>query len=169
LVIHQGCGANRSCFWRKREKTTFFYQSKMLFEQEPVSKNDNEKRVSRRFALKLPASVRVSGIAGEIVTETENVSARGIFFYVDRWLEAGVRLEVTMSFPPQVTLTDPVRVKFLARVVRVLSDKPASRLGVAAVGVAAAIEEYEFIRSIDAAQDFPGMQPGWNFSASQDL
>jgi len=114
--------------------------------------------------MKLSASVRVSGGAREIATETENVSARGLFFYVDRWMEEGARLEVTMTFPPQVTLTDPVRVRFLARVVRVFSDEPASRLGVAAVGVAAVIEEYEFLRSSDAGQDSSGMQPGWRIS-----
>jgi hypothetical protein len=135
----------------------------MSFTQEPVSKNGNEKRRARRFTIKLPASVRVSGLATEFSTETENVSARGIFFYVDRWMEEGARLEVTMAFPPQLSLTDPVRVKFLARVVRVFTDKPASRLGVAAVGVAAVIEEYEFLRSSDA-EDSSGMQPGWKIS-----
>ncbi len=113
----------------------------------------------RRFAMKLPASVRVSGIPSEFPTETENVSARGIFFYLDRWMAEGARVEVTMAFLPQVTLTDPVRVRFLARVVRVVSDKPGTRVGVAAV-----IEEYEFIRPSDESQDFSGMQPGWNFS-----
>ena len=136
----------------------------MLFAQEPVSENGNEKRIARRFAMKLPASVRLSGVPVEFTTETENVSARGIFFHVDRWMEEGARLEVTMTFPPQLTLTDSVRVKFLARVVRVFSDQPASQLGVAAVGVAAAIEEYEFLRSSDAAQDSSGMQPGWKIS-----
>jgi len=74
----------------------------------------------RRFTMKLPASVRVSGIPSEFPTETENVSARGIFFYLDRWMAEGARVEVTMAFPPQVTLTDPVRVRFLARVLRVV-------------------------------------------------
>jgi len=32
------------------------------------------------------------------------------------------------------------------------------------VGVAAVIEEYEFIRPSEESQDFSGMQPGWNFS-----
>jgi PilZ domain len=140
----------------------------MLFAQEPVSENGQEKRIARRFAMKLRASVRVSGVAREFSTETENVSARGIFFYLGRWMEEGARFEVTMTLPPQVTLTDSVRVKFLARVVRAFSDQPASRLGVAAVGVAAVIEEYEFLRS-NNAEDSSGMQPGWNFSANQDL
>ena len=47
-----------------------------------------------------------------------------------------------MTFPPHVTLTDAVRVRFSARVVRVEAPLPASRIGVAAV-----IEEYEFLRS----------------------
>lgn len=115
----------------------------------------------RRFAMKLPASVRVSGIPSEFPTETENVSARGIFFYLDRWMAEGARVEVTMAFPSQVTLTDPVRVRFLARVVRVVPAKnPATRVGVAAV-----IEEYEFIRPSGEAQDFLGLQPGWNFTS----
>src|SRR6267378_6429878 len=90
----------------------------MLLGQRPVSKN-SERRAMRRFSMKLPASVRVSGIPSEFTTETENVSARGLFFYLDRWMKEGAQVEVTMAFPPQVTLTAPVRVKFLARVVRV--------------------------------------------------
>ena len=131
----------------------------MLLGQGPGSENKRERRALRRFAMKLSASVRVSGIPSEFPTETENVSARGIFFYLDRWMAEGARVEVTMAFPPQVTLTDPVRVRLLARVVRVETEKPATR-----VGVAAMIEEYEFIRPSDESQDFAGMQPGWNFS-----
>jgi len=44
-------------------------------------------------------------------------------------------------------------------VVRVVPEKLATRMGVAAV-----IEEYEFIRPSDESQDFAGMQPGWNLS-----
>ena len=131
---------------------------RMLLRQGQVSENSPERRAMRRFSMKLPASVRVSGIPSEFPTETENVSARGIFFYLDRWMTEGARVEVTMSFPPQVTLTEPVRVKFLARVVRV-EENLATR-----VGVAAMIEEYEFIRPRDESQDFAGLQPGWNFS-----
>jgi PilZ domain len=140
----------------------------MLFGQGQASENGQEKRGARRFGMKLPASVRMSGVPSEFLTETENVSARGILFYVDRHLDRevteGARMEVTMAFPPQVTLTDPVRVKFLARVVRVWPEESATRVGVATVGVAAAIEEYEFLRSSDDSPNSPGMQPGWRFS-----
>lgn len=101
----------------------------------------------RRFDMRLPASVRMAGQdLGEFFTETQNVSARGVFFYLDRSLTPGSRLEVTLTFPPHVTLTDSVRVRFTARVVRVDSPLPASR-----VGVAAFIEEYEFLRSVPGA------------------
>jgi hypothetical protein len=49
---------------------------------------------------------------------------------------------VTLTFPPHVTLTEPLRVRFTARVVRAESPLPASRVGIAAV-----IEEYEFLGS----------------------
>ena len=131
----------------------------MLIGQGPVSEEKREKRAMRRFSMRLPASVRVSGIPSEFPTETENVSARGIFFYLDRWMAEGARVEVTMAFPRQVTLTDPVQVRFLARVVRVVPVKPAPRVGVAAV-----IEEYEFIPPSGEAQDVSGMQAEWNIT-----
>jgi hypothetical protein len=106
--------------------------------------------------MKLPASVRVRGIANQVFAETENISARGVFFYLDRCMTEGEQVEVTMALPPQVTLTDPVRVKFLARVVRAIPGQSAAR-----VGIAAAIEEYEFLRAGGEVGDFSGMQPGW--------
>jgi PilZ domain len=102
-----------------------------------------ERRTMRRFDMRLPALIRMSGSQpNELLTETQNVSARGVFFYLDRPIGEGTRIEVTMTFPPHVTLTDPVRVRFLARVVRV-----ESALARARVGVAALIEEYEFLRA----------------------
>jgi len=95
----------------------------------------------RRFDMRLPAIVRLEP-ASEIHTETQNVSARGVFFYLDRPLPAGTKLEVTLTFPPHVTLTDAVRVRFKASVIRVESPLPSAR-----IGVAAQIEDYEFLRS----------------------
>jgi PilZ domain len=108
-----------------------------------------ERRTMRRFDMRLPASVKMEGIK-DFLTETQNVSARGVFFYLDRPLAEGSRVEVTLTFPPHVTLTDSVRVRFTARVVRVDDPLPASR-----VGIAAFIEEYEFLRSA-VATDYPG-------------
>jgi len=108
-----------------------------------VGQDFQDRRTMRRFDMRLPAAVRIVGMAsGEFATETQNVSARGVFFYLDRTVDPGTRLEVTLTFPPHVTLTDPVRVRFTARVLRVEDPLPSSR-----VGVAAAIEDYEFLES----------------------
>src|ERR1700687_2957676 len=114
-----------------------------LRRENPMQHPAPERRTMRRFDMRLPASVRVAGNGlRDLLTETQNVSARGVFFYLDRPLSEGARIEVTMTFPPHVTLTDPVRVRFTARVVRIENSESLS-----GVGVAAMIEEYEFLRS----------------------
>jgi PilZ domain len=122
--------------------------------------SSQERRTMRRFDMHLPAMVRFAEASSdpatklperEILTETQNVSARGVFFYVDRPISQGTRIAVTMTFPPHITLTDPVRVRFVARVVRVEAPLPVSRIGVAAF-----IEEHEFLRS-DAGMGFLNM------------
>jgi len=109
----------------------------------------------RRFDMRLPALVRLDGVP-ELHTETQNVSARGVFFYLDQALAAGARIEVTLTFPPHITLTEAVRVRFSARVVRVENPLPSSRIGVAAV-----IEDYEFLRSSGSADLLSALQKGW--------
>jgi hypothetical protein len=131
----------------------------MQLRQEPVGENYRERRAMRRFTMKLPASVRVPGIPCEFSTETENVSARGIFFYLDRWLTKGAKVEVTMCFPPQVTMTEPMNVRFIARVIRVEPESTTR------TGVAAMIEEYEFLRPESIPPESAGPQPRWNLTS----
>jgi len=109
----------------------------------------------RRFDMRLPAIVQVEG-ADQFHTETQNVSARGVFFYLDRAVAAGTEVEITLTFPPHITLTDPVRVRFRARVIRVESPQPSLRIGTAAM-----IENYEFLRSNEAAGFLSGLQRDW--------
>jgi hypothetical protein len=125
-----------------------------LRRENPMQHSAPERRTMRRFDMRLPASVRVAGNGlRDLMTETQNVSARGVFFYLDRPLAEGARIEVTMTFPPHVTLTEPVRVRFTARVVRVENSHSASSIGVAAM-----IEEYEFLRSNPATEFSSGMR-----------
>jgi hypothetical protein len=112
-----------------------------------------ERRATRRFDMRLPATVKTTdSTVYETQTETQNVSARGVFFYLDRRVEPGSHVEMTLTFPPHVTLTDPVRIRFLARVLRV-DTAPISR-----VGVAAFIEEYEFLRSNPASNQLSDLE-----------
>jgi hypothetical protein len=88
----------------------------------------------RRFDMRLPAVVRLNeDQQNEFHTETQNVSARGVFFYLDREVAAGTPCEVTLTFPPHITLTDAVRVRFTARVIRADSPFPSLRVGTAAM------------------------------------
>src|ERR1700722_14427541 len=119
-----------------------------------IHQTGQDRRTMRRFDMRLPATVHVAGQGlRDLSTETQNVSARGVFFYLDRPLAEGARIEVTMTFPPHVTLTEPVRVRFTARVVRVENSHSASSIGVASM-----IEEYEFLRSNAASEFSSGMR-----------
>jgi hypothetical protein len=120
--------------------------------------NSQERRMMRRFDMRLPAIVRLED-KKEVHTETQNVSARGVFFYLDRPIEAGTKVEVTLTFPPHVTLTDAVRVRFTARVIRVEQPLPSAR-----VGTAAMIEDYEFLRSTGAPDFLSALQSEWKSS-----
>jgi hypothetical protein len=129
----------------------------MLLENTPRMQPDSqERRMMRRFDMRLPAVVRLNQDQdNEFQTETQNVSARGVFFYLDRAVEPGTRCEVTLTFPPHITLTDAVRVRFTARVIRVESPLPSLR-----VGTAAMIEDYEFLRSGGTTDFFSALQRG---------
>jgi hypothetical protein len=126
--------------------------------------DSQERRMMRRFDMRLPAVVRIAPAAvspkedpeGEFHTETQNVSARGVFFYLDRPVATGTRCEVTLTFPPHITLTDAVRVRFTARVIRVESPLPSARIGTAAM-----IEEYEFLRSNGSPDFLSALQQEW--------
>ncbi len=109
----------------------------------------------RRFDMRLPAIVRLEG-SSDFQTETQNVSARGVFFYLDQAVSAGTKLDVTLTFPPHVTLTDAVRVRFSARVIRVENPLPSARIGVAAM-----IEDYEFLRSGSSSDFLSVLQKEW--------
>jgi hypothetical protein len=117
--------------------------------------SSQERRMMRRFDMRLPATVRLEG-AVEFHTETQNVSARGVFFYLDRAVSAGTKLDVTLTFPPHVTLTDAVRVRFRARVIRVEHPLPSLRIGTAAM-----IEDYEFLRSTGNPDFLAALQQEW--------
>jgi hypothetical protein len=102
---------------------------------------EREKRSTRRFALRLPVSVTYSDDgAQEKAAQTRDVSARGICFYVDSAIAAGSAIEFTLVLPPEITLTESIRVRCKGKVVRVDNSSADDKVAVAAV-----IEEYEFL------------------------
>jgi len=102
---------------------------------------EREKRSTRRFALRLPVSVTYSDDgAQEKAAQTRDVSARGICFYVDSAIAGGSAIEFTLVLPPEITLTESIRVRCKGKVVRVDNSSAEDKVAVAAV-----IEEYEFL------------------------
>jgi hypothetical protein len=109
-------------------------------QQDKGKDKDKDKRTTRRFALRLPVSVRYGENEDEHAAQTRDVSARGIYFYVDSAIQAGSPIDFTLTLPPEITLTESIRVHCKGHVVRVESGNPANKMAVAAV-----IDEYEFL------------------------
>ena len=106
-----------------------------------MAETQQEKRSARRFALRIPVSVS----RGEKMEQSESaqlrdVSARGICLYLDSPIEEGSPIGFTLTLPPEITLTESIRVQCKGRVVRIDGAANNGKLAVAAV-----IEEYEFI------------------------
>jgi PilZ domain len=101
---------------------------------------EKEKRATRRFALRLPVTVRYGENTEEHSAQTRDVSARGICFFIDTAVQAGAPIDFTLTLPPEITLTESIRVRCKGRVVRIEGGSPAGKMAVAAV-----IEEYEFL------------------------
>jgi hypothetical protein len=102
---------------------------------------DQEKRAARRFALHIPVSVA----RGDTAENTEpaqlrDVSSRGISLYLDSSIETGAPLSFTLTLPPEITLSESIRVQCKGKVVRVENFGTGGKMAVAAV-----IEDYEFI------------------------
>src|SRR5580765_8516685 len=108
---------------------------------ESMAEVPQEKRATRRFALRLPVAVNyTTPTTPEKQAQTRDVSARGICFYVDSTIEEGSPIEFTLTLPPEITLTESIHVRCKGKVVRV--DEPSEE---GKVAVAAVIEEYEFL------------------------
>jgi hypothetical protein len=91
-------------------------------------------------ALRIPVSVA----RGERLDQSEpaqlrDVSARGICLYLDSPIEQGSPIGFTLTLPPEITLTESIRVQCIGRVVRIDGANNGK------MAVAAVIEEYEFI------------------------
>jgi len=106
-----------------------------------MSEPQHEKRGARRFALHIPVSVAPDGNLTEGEEgQIRDVSARGICFYLGSAVAQGSPIGFTLTLPPEITLTDSIRVRCKGHVVRVEDAGTSGRLAVAAV-----IEEYEFL------------------------
>jgi c-di-GMP-binding flagellar brake protein YcgR len=104
-----------------------------------------DRRLARRYDLTLPVSIRFS--AEKLVVrqdgKTRDISTKGLYFVVERDLEAGSALDLTLTLPSEITHGSNVFVRAQGKVVRVerrLED------GEQRMGVAAVIERYDIVR-----------------------
>ena len=106
-----------------------------------MAEAQREKRTARRFALRIPVAVSRGDSSNHSESaQIRDVSARGICFYLDSPIEQGSPIGFTLTLPPEITLTESIRVQCKGRVVRVENGTSDAKLAVAAV-----IEEYEFL------------------------
>lgn len=104
-----------------------------------MAEPQQEKRAARRFALRVPVTVDSGPTNRSEPAQIRDVSARGICFYVETAVAQGAPIGFTLTLPPEITLTESIRVQCKGHVVRV-EDASNGKVTVAAV-----IEEYEFL------------------------
>jgi c-di-GMP-binding flagellar brake protein YcgR len=104
-----------------------------------------ERRTARRYDLSLPVVIRVPDerAVDTQQSKTRDISTRGLYFVIERSLESGSALEITLALPAEMTHGAEVLVRALGKVVRVerrMED------GNTRIGVAAVIERYDIVR-----------------------
>jgi hypothetical protein len=97
-----------------------------------------EKRLSRRFSLKLP--IAVSTAAARQSSETENISSGGVLFCVDEGIAIGSTISFSIRMPAKVLgVPQDVLVNGTGRVVRCSHIERGD-------AVAVVIDDYDFER-----------------------
>ena len=106
-----------------------------------------ERRSAQRFRIKLPLTVRwTSGSAvGEARTESQDVSSRGIYFSLPKFVQNGSPVEIVLTLPHEITMAGPVHVRCLGRIQRAEQQQPGF------AGMVAEIDRYEFLRTDENA------------------
>ena len=106
-----------------------------------MTEAQQEKRAARRFALRIPVAVaRQEDAKFTESAQIRDVSARGVCLYLDAPVAQGSPIGFTLTLPPEITLTESIRVQCKGRIVRIEEGGEDGKMAVAAV-----IEEYEFL------------------------
>jgi len=103
-----------------------------------------DQRSMRRFSMQLPVQVKAPQDGQEVLAVTKDVSARGVFIYVDSDLAENTPIEFTLTLPPEITMTQSIRVRCKGKVVRIDREQTGR------VGIAAMIDHYQFLENDQA-------------------
>jgi len=90
-----------------------------------------ERRAGQRFDIQIPVSLKLAGTAQEACGFTQDLSARGTFFYTDFPLVQGEEVELILVMPSEITLTESMRVRCRGAVLRAVQPSAGARIGVA--------------------------------------
>jgi len=108
-------------------------------QQESATKHYAEMQSAPRFPLHLP--VELKSQTGDCLAETQNISANGVLFAMDRDVRVGSMVDFTILLPGDIVGSrGDVLIDCHGRVVRSFEDK--GRRGVGVV-----IDEYHFERA----------------------
>ena len=100
--------------------------------------NRLERRAGQRFELHLPLAVRFEGRT--VSGFTQDLSARGIFFYTEANLPEGGVVELTFTMPSEITLGESMPVRCCGHVLRVTPPQGGQRNG-----IAVRLDSYEYL------------------------
>ena len=97
----------------------------------------------------LPVVLAGPGAEAKEPSQTRDVSSGGVYFQMSEAPQPGHRLEFVLTLPSEITLTGPVQIRCVGKVIRV------DQGGGGQIGVAATIDRYEFMRSKEAEEPAP--------------
>jgi hypothetical protein len=106
----------------------------------------DERRGAHRYRLPLSLVVKLmppSSGTELLDARTRDVSTDGVYFTTDRQLPVGMKFDLSLTLPKEVTQGNPVIVAAHARVVR---QEEKSENSTRRVGIAAQFEQYNLIR-----------------------
>lgn len=101
-----------------------------------------ERRSGQRFQLNLPVTVHVDGAT--FPGYSQDISARGLFVYVEAHLDEGRAVELTFTMPSEITLAENMRVRAHGRVLRKVAAASGSTSG-----IAVQLDSYQYLPSSD--------------------
>lgn len=106
-----------------------------------------ERRAARRYDLSLPIVVRATPPEQfePLHGTTRNISARGIYFVVERDFASGSILEFTFTVPAEITQGTEVFIRAQSRVLR--SERTMREDDTIGTGVAVVIERFAIIQA----------------------
>ncbi|HKT69144.1 MAG TPA: PilZ domain-containing protein [Terriglobales bacterium] len=99
----------------------------------------HERRAAQRFPFQIPVTLRLGGQL-ECRGITQDVSARGAFILTDSKVAPAGSVEFTLVLPPEITLTESMRVCCRGKALRVNGPGLGAKFGVAVM-----VEHYEFL------------------------